>query len=649
MKKQKSLISTILAKIIFFRWAIAFLLFVILVISKIHFSSIGVYNDLFPTVCSEEEKNSYKIFGKHRDIRSDEWMVHTPKYFAQKDNNFKRYSKRSSISEMNATLDYYAPTIGPELIGKPFNLGYILFGKEYGLSFYFCMLEILLFMTAFEMFFILTKRSVLVSFIGMLFIGFAPAMQWWLVPHITIVFVYAMALFCLGYYFLTTKKLHKKLILSIFLVSGIVGFSLSIFPSCQVVCALVDIVLFINVLKRDKEKICFDRITLALIIIISATSFGIMLEFIISSKEDFLTLLNTDYPGTRVFTGGNKRLEDVFPSLTSLYLPHKKIQFENNCEVATFVHFAPFFMMIYGKMRDRLKKDKDKDLYILKGFFITLIVEISFMSMGFSELLSKITLLKYANRMYISYGWTATLYSIYCFYIMWKKKWILKRHQAILFPILYGFLHLSLVELRLREYYSYRWLFLEVFLFLLILVSAIFRFKKFAMLSSIFIMGACGFTVNPISVGASPIFNHPISKFIEKKTKTNKDDLWIAIGGDSVNIGSFLLANGARVISTTKFYPDNLEWKLIEGDKKEYINFNRYSHHKFMLTKGRTKIALEQPDAIRIEIDANILKKLKIKYIVARKDYLIHNKDLLPPNLKKEFEQDGILVLKTNF
>ena len=221
--KEMSLREVVL-KVVRFRWLVAFLLFVVLVCFKVHFSSIGVYYEMFPTVLNQEEKEKYKKFGEDRKIRSDEWMVHTPKYFAQKNNDFRMYSNRGSLGDINEVLDYYAPVKDLTLIGKPFNLGYILFGNEYGLSFYFCMLLILLFMTAFEMLYILTKKSLIASLVGMFLIGFAPAMQWWLVPHITIVFVYAMGLFSASYYFLTSKTRVKRLILSPILVSLAVGF-----------------------------------------------------------------------------------------------------------------------------------------------------------------------------------------------------------------------------------------------------------------------------------------------------------------------------------------------------------------------------------------------------------------------------------------
>ena len=628
------------------RWFIAFLVFVVLVLSKIHFSSIGVYYRVFPAVCSQEEKEKYRIFGEDRPVRSDEWSVHTPKYFAQKGNDFKRYSNKGTISKMNEVLDYYAPILDLTLIGKPFNLGYILFGNEYGLSFYSCMLMILLFMTAFEMFLIITKRSVLVSLMGMFFIGFAPAMQWWLVPHITIVFVYAMGLFSLGYYFLTSKNLIKRIILSILLVSAIIGFVLSIFPSCQLVCALVDIFLLIATLIRDREKIYFKMSSIILILLIFLSSMGIILDFIISSKEDFLLFLNTDYPGQRFWTGGNHRLEDIFPSFTNLFLPYKDVKFSNNSEISNFVHFAPFFLLIYGKIYSRLKKDSDRNIYVLNTFFVIIVIEIIFMCVGFSEFLSMITLFKYANRMYICYGWTATIFSVFCFSLFSNKKDILKRYQCFLFPFLYAILYLSLVDSRMQEYFPLCWLIFEAFLFTLILYLVIFKLEKLACFNTFLVMFACGFFVNPICRGASPIFNHPISKFVEERVEKNKEDLWLSVGEESCLLGNYLLANGARVLSTTHFYPDRELWRILDVDEKYYPFFNRYAHNKYYISEGKTNIKLDRTDCIHIFINPYLLKKLNVKYLFLRKSYFNKIKNLIPFKMEKRFKQDEFLVFE---
>ena len=108
---------------------------------------------------------------------------------------------------------------------------------------------------------------------------------------------------------------------------------MSIFPSCQVVCGFVDLFLLIAVLKRDRKSVSLNLEAYCYIAVIFLVAVGIILNFVVSSKEDFMLILKTDYPGSRLWLGGNKRLEDIFPSLTSLFLPFKEVKFENNCEV----------------------------------------------------------------------------------------------------------------------------------------------------------------------------------------------------------------------------------------------------------------------------------------------------------------------------
>ena len=168
LKKMDEIINGVIK----FRWIIALVFFVLCVIFKVHGTSIGIYDNVLPTHVNEAQANHYRLFGKDRIIRTDEYVVHTPTYFSQYYNNYNKYSNQMSIDSTNMLLDYYAPVKDITVLGKPFNWGYLIFGNERGLSFYWCSLQITLFMTAFELFYILTKRNKILSLVGMFMMGF---------------------------------------------------------------------------------------------------------------------------------------------------------------------------------------------------------------------------------------------------------------------------------------------------------------------------------------------------------------------------------------------------------------------------------------------------------------------------------------------
>lgn len=135
MEKIKSLNKKVLDFIYKYRFLIAVILIVIGVLFKVHGSSIGLWNSIFPT--GVEDKSL--LFGKLRTTRSDEWAVTTPLIFSQNFNNFKYFSEilRGGTSTDAFSL-YGLPVINILEVFRPFHLGYIILGLERGLSFLDC-------------------------------------------------------------------------------------------------------------------------------------------------------------------------------------------------------------------------------------------------------------------------------------------------------------------------------------------------------------------------------------------------------------------------------------------------------------------------------------------------------------------------------
>ena len=63
------------------RYLIALIVFILCVVFKLHGSSIGIYNNMFSN--APEYNSAQNILGKSREIRSVEFLVHTPYYMSQ--------------------------------------------------------------------------------------------------------------------------------------------------------------------------------------------------------------------------------------------------------------------------------------------------------------------------------------------------------------------------------------------------------------------------------------------------------------------------------------------------------------------------------------------------------------------------------------
>ena len=163
-----------------YRYLITLILFILLVFCRINGSSIGV----FDTIYGKENGNVIsEIFGKGRIIRSDEYRVQIPYFFSQIYNNFGLDSHMMSLSGQNMIIGYNSPVLDLTLIGKPDLWGYILFGNEVGLSWYWNFRIIAFLLVGYEMFMILTRNKYLSAFASVCLV-FSPALQWLSLIHI---------------------------------------------------------------------------------------------------------------------------------------------------------------------------------------------------------------------------------------------------------------------------------------------------------------------------------------------------------------------------------------------------------------------------------------------------------------------------------
>ena len=611
-----------------YRWGLALLVFCLCVFFRLHGSSIGRYDEILPTQIEAEETT---LFGVPRWIRFDEFCVQTPTFFSQSYNRHKLYSTQMSISETNMVLDYYSPVKDLTAIGKPLSWGYLLFGNEIGLSWYWCGIEILLFMTALEMCLILTQRAKRISFLGAMMIALSPEIQWWVLPHMPIVILYSMGIFCVAYSFFTAKTAFFKWLFSLLSIVAVTGFVLSIFPSFQVPCAYIVLVLLVTCLWRDREKITFARREWARLAIPTVLAGGILIYFFLISRNDLALLLNTVYPGRRVSTGGTWPISALFTDISSLLLPYKDVIYSNNSEVSTYIQFAPFFLALMPKFFLCLKKKERSNLAVGVALTIILITEIVFMLVGFPTYLAEITLLRFCNRMDSVYGWTAALFTIWGFSVFWKYPDILNRREKIIYTLLYGLVCWLLVNEEMQAYF-YQF---EIHGFqntgLVLMIGAVAglsltlflvegRRERLLTAAIVLMMFFSGATVNPLERGAGAIYNHPISKAVSAIESEKPESRWLCVDCTS-QLSNFLMANGAKVLSATNFYPDLGKWKIIDPNSQYKDVYNRYANQTSTIITEESSVELTQTDGLKMNINPEILKELEIQYLLCKNDY----------------------------
>lgn len=598
-----------------YRWGVAAVLFAVCVALHLHGSSIGMFNQYFPTQTDVSIAEQYSIWGSARAIRSDEWAVHTPTYFSQAYNHHALYSDHMGVNGANMVLDYFAPSWDVTALAKPLNWGYLLFGNEAGLSWYWCGQMLLLFLSAFELFWILTRKNVCLSLLGMIMVGLSPAMQWWMVPHIPIVFIYGMCLFVLGYCFFTETSRWKTVLLSLLSVIALSGFALSLFPSIQVPVGLVTLLLLIACLWRDCARFAFPKWKWFFVIFIFLGTAGIVGGFLLRSLPDLQALMNTVYPGERRVLGGDCSVYAAFTDLYSMFLPYKDSNRLNNCEVATFIHFAPICAVLFFRPRKWREVTPRNRLtgYVLAGIAA---VQLWFMLLGFPHFLAKITLFTYVNRMHLAYGWTATLFTIWVIDSLWTNNIRFSKWEQLLYPLCFGLAYVLLLNQEMLAYLTLKYALLEILAFMVLTWLFITHRKRLFALGMVAIMVFAGFPVNPLSRGISPITNHPISHLIQEIRAQDPEAKWLAVGENTWGVANFAMANGAEVINGTSFYPVG-DWDALDPDGQYEQVHNRYSNESVVLTDESTYFSTPFPDQVYLHLNPKDLQKLDVSYVIA--------------------------------
>lgn len=612
-----------------FRWLVALVVFCVCVGLRIHGSSIGVYNEVFPTQVEPERTT---LVGRPRWIRSDEFGVQTPTFFSQQYNQHQLYSRQMGVSPANMVLDYYSPVWDWTVLGKPLLWGYLLFGNEVGLSWYWCGELILIGMCALELFLILLGGRQLESVLGAVMVVLSPEVQWWVLPHLPIVTMYAMGLFCLGYHFFTARTARAKWGISVLTSIALVGFALSIYPSYQVPFAYITIALLAVCLARDRNRVVVLRLDWTRLLLSLAAAAAILVHFAVTSWDDLQLLLNTSYPGTSFNTGGNKSVGDLFFNIACLYSPFTDIDIPglNNCEAATFLHVAPFFLVLSPRMLATLKRNKDKSAIVGKVLLGILAVEVLYMLVGIPREVASVTFLRYCNRMHGIYDWTATVFSVWGFSVLLRNPRMLRTSEKLALPIGYAIVAGMLVSGPVKTYLesiqvrgiSAPWMLAGCALVgfaVMLLLATFYKVKLFSAVV-IALMLCVGATVNPVERGTGALTNHPISKAIAQTSSSEPNERWLCT--DCIFfLSNFVMSNGARVLDATNFYPDVEKWSVIDPDGTFREETNRYANQQATLTEESSSVELLNPDLIQIRLNPNDLKKLGIRYLFSSKDY----------------------------
>ena len=367
-----------------YKLAVLFMIFVMLF--KLSGSSIVNFNDQFQL---ESDSNRFHpILGFARLIRTDEWGSSTLYKLSQgvgKD-KFAYFSDklRGTTTDMFTLVD--SPVKDILMVGKPFQIMFILLGNDRGLSFYWYIRLVAMLLGSFELCMILTNKKKRISLCGMIMITFSAAVQWW---YCMDTLIWGQIILVLLNKFMKTENKKTKILCGLGEIVSITSYIFVLYPAWQVSFAYVFLALFIYIMiKNFKEGYKINKFDLSIVGLAIVCVIGLLIRWIMLSGDTIYAIMHTDYPGERREVGGGANI--LYAYFYNLFFAYKYC--ENPCESASMLSFYPLpilLSIIYIILNRNEKKH-------WKFFFPTIIVSV-FLSIwckwGFPEILAKCSLM----------------------------------------------------------------------------------------------------------------------------------------------------------------------------------------------------------------------------------------------------------------
>ncbi|WP_127489954.1 DUF7657 domain-containing protein [Paenibacillus ehimensis] len=614
-------------KAIRYRYAIAFLLLVLLVCGRFTGSSLGAYDGMLQGNSPNFVQST--LLGIPQGIRGDEWATEKPYYFAQvmSGNELPYFNNKLSFNGNDMVVSAFAPVKDIIILARPDLWGFLILPPDFAFSFYWCSRLILLFMASFEMGLLLTRRYRYALLTAMV-ITFAPPVQWWLSQALMLMLMSGQfAVVCFNNY-LKSKTNYGRILNLLAISFFALVYIFTMYPATQVPLAYIFLALLIYLCIENKNRKPLAPLRLFQYMLMMAPVVGIIVHFYTKSKFAIHTMMNTTYPGTNrpwiplPWDYDLYQFVNVFTA--SIRHPH----FLNSSEISQFYSFIPFVILISTFLLLRFKR-RLLLLALLLGASVILWL---FSWMPQISIINKITLMDftYPVRITYAYGFGFTLLVVALLPLLEKKIKFFSPKTAGIISGLICFLTLCILTNsdNIFGYYKAFTLGTSLMVLVVILMSYMGYLllsggkKRIRLFSTLLLVLSVGSTcmVNPITQGIDAMFaKSTMAKIREIDAKDS--GRWMVSGNPTIS--NLVTAQGVARTTGTYYYPDWTMMRIIDKELRFVNLWNQFAHIDMRLTDGTLDFSLfdhEKSAKVNetnriIYIPIETARELKIKYI----------------------------------
>lgn len=605
-----------------YRFVLSFLLLIMLVSFKISGSSMGCWK-LF----LGDGESGIRL-GEPRVWRSDEWGTLTPLCFRQQYNTlgaYNRYSQTLGSILTDNMLVYGQPSWDILTLFRPFYWGYLFFGSERGLSWFWCSRLIVLFLSWFELGMLITDGQKKLSVMLSVCVSFAPFLQWWFAINGLVEMLIYGACFVLGSNYLVSRAFNpRKIAVAVGMAVCAVGYVLTFYPTWMVPVAwgFVPLFLWVVIWKFNRNvSRRVDVVPWLLIFVITAAGLTVLA---VTSWDVIKAELNSVYPGNAPSSSGGTGLWWMmkYPiSLVSRFSMNELI-----VENSSIICFAPagFILALWVIIKEK-KKDPLLILLLVMNLFLAW-----YYCVGIPKWLAKMLLLSFvnSNRGPQVLGFLRLTLFVRAVALKEKapKRWLAALaaviSSAVPMRLALGFTKYEPGGLR-YEYFDTAEKIVVVWAILAVVFYLLYRARKskytMAVLGVCTVVLASSIWINPVAKGVPEITKSETMQQIRDLVKEDPQAIWLVVdmAYPATNIPAMA---GADCLNTTQTYPQKTRWEMLDPEGEYEDIYNRYCHIRASLG-SKTMLELVSTDYVEVTLSPEDLKKLNIRYIVSTNDF----------------------------
>lgn len=595
-----------------------------IVFNGYHGSSLPIYEHAIqPSIVNEE---NLPFIGEYRAIRSDEFLVDTPSILSQVKSNpyFSQYNSSLMAKESIVTLFPALPTKSSAVLLKPHLIGYLVLPLENAFSLAWFLPYFALFFGLFELFRKMTNDKRGYSLFGAMLLSLSPGILWWGTPQIFIYGVLATVFFSL---FLEAKDHKFRFLYSLLL--GWMGacFIATVYPAWMIPYGFLFLALFVWLFMKAKKQGLWKHSYFLFVIPAMLVIVGLVLPVITQNLPIIEVTGQTVYPGARSSSGGGA-WQWLYHYIPSILYPFKQVS--NASEFSQILSLYPLPILLGAYHCFKNTKQKTHDVLLNGLLIVTVGLTIwNYVDIG---IFSKLTLLSMSTP-----SRSQLIASISCAFLLvvlisnyHEQAKVLHKNKAILsvvISIIFLFVGIQACKVFLPEYMVMKVIVITGSFYFVLFFLFLYNHK----LSNYVFMGILGFTllvqgvtISPITKGIGALYDKPLLQEIRKIVEEENDSVWLSADAP-LHTQSAILANGAKVLNSTNYYPNFDFWYAIDPKKKNEDIYNRYSHVVINLVLEKTSFHLVSPDCVQVLLNIEDLKQLPVDYIVstsgAYKDY----------------------------